>query len=226
MEHRSASEREKIKGADLTDDSGTDQGFIPRQTAREKWGEKADQYEALLDRYLNEVFGKKVTYQGETALTVYHCISAGRTEGAENVWGSAYPYLVPVESVGDLTHENYISQKEITATDFFKGLATIDDTFPQTLSLKDDIEINRSPCGTVLSLQLAGKSFTGRQIRTAFSLRSANFDIKAEKEKVTFTVRGYGHLVGMSQFGAKIMAEQGSTFEEILTWYYKGCEVE
>ena len=75
------------------------------------------------------------------------------------------------------------------------------------------------------TVTLFGKEFTGSDIRSAFSLRSANFDLEMGEETVTFTVRGYGHGVGMSQFGANTMASQGSKYKEILAWYYKGCTV-
>ena len=76
-------------------------------------------------------------------------------------------------------------------------------------------------------MTLFGNKFTGRQMRDIFSLRSANFDIETDgdKKNITFTVRGYGHLVGMSQAGAKTMAQNGADFREILLHYYPGCEI-
>ncbi len=87
-------------------------------------------------------------------------------------------------------------------------------------------ECDYSPSGTVISLAVGETSFTGQQLRNAFSLRSANFDLVYEDGSFRFTVRGYGHGVGMSQHGACCMAEQGSRFDEILLWYYPGCQVE
>ena len=69
------------------------------------------------------------------------------------------------------------------------------------------------------------KTFSGQKIREAFNLRSANFDLKYEDKKFVFTVRGFGHGVGMSQYGALFMAKEGSNYKEILKWYYTGCEI-
>ena len=206
----------------ISDDSAVHQAFITREVARAKWGEKATEYEQRLDALIGQVLGKAVTYQGAPALTVYHALCAGRTESAQAVWGSKVPYLVPKESVGDLLGEGYISQKTVTKTQFLEGLS-----LENGVQGEEPVgEITRTESGTVEKAVLFGKEFTGSQIRSAFSLRSANFDLEFSEEQVTFTVRGYGHLVGMSQFGANTMAQQGSDYREILEWYYTGCTVE
>ena len=224
MAQRKADPPAFLKGADMTDDSSTDQGFITRELALAKWGEKGKEYAAKLDGWLDEIAGVQVTYEGAPALTVYHSISGGRTESAANVWGGNYPYLVPVESVGDLMSEGYVSQKSVSKEQFLQTLATLD----SSIDTDGECTVDQPECsqsGTVLTISLCGKSFSGKQIRSAFSLRSANFDVELSDDSVEFTVRGHGHLVGMSQFGAKTMAEQGSTDEEILSWYYPGCTV-
>lgn len=206
----------------ISDDSATDQAFITKEIARAKWGSKAGEYEQRLTRLIGEVLGKQVTYEGQPALTVYHALSAGRTESAETVWGSEIPYLVPVESVGDVLGDGYISQKAVSKSEFLAGLSLTQDVpWEQAVG-----EITRSDSGMVITAVLFGKEYTGRILRDLFSLRSSNFDIEVEEEQVTFVVRGYGHGVGMSQFGANTMAQQGSSYIEILKWYYKGCKVE
>ncbi len=210
------------KNQPISDNSATDQAFITKEQAREKWGSKAEEYEARLTNLVASVLGQQVTYEGAPALTVYHALSAGRTESAQVVWGSPIPYLVPVESVGDVLGEGYISKVAVTQSEFL-----------QTLSLDSDVQwseavgdITRSESGTVTAITLFGKEYTGRQLRELFSLRSANFDLEVEESGVTFVVHGYGHGVGMSQFGANTMARQGSSYKEILEWYYPGCVVE
>ncbi len=206
----------------ISDDSATHQAFITKEVARAKWGEKADEYEKRLTHLISQVAGDLVLYEHAPALTVYHALSAGRTERAKTVWGEEIPYLTSVESVGDVLAGGYISQKQVTKAEFLKGLSLSDGVQnAQPLG-----EVTRSPAGTVETAQLFGKEFTGSEIRSAFSLRSANFDLEIGEETVTFTVRGYGHGVGMSQFGANTLASQGSDYKEILEWYYKGCNVE
>ena len=93
-------------------------------------------------------------------------------------------------------------------------------------NLKDVIGKEKlSKAGTVLKIEIAKKELSGEQIRKAFSLKSAAFKIQATEKEVTFKVSGYGHGVGMSQYGADFMARQGSTYDEILMHYYKGTEI-
>ncbi len=205
----------------ISDDSATAQAFITKEVARAKWGEQADAYEKRLTDIVSQVAGELVLYQNAPALTVYHALSAGRTESAKTAWGEEIPYLVPVESVGDVLAGGYISVKSLSKAEFLEGLS-LSETVQEEQPLG---EITRSENGTVETIALFGKEFTGREIRSAFSLRSANFDLEMGEETVTFTVRGYGHGVGMSQFGANTMAKQGSNYKEILQWYYKGCTV-
>ncbi len=206
----------------ISDDSATHQAFITKEVARAKWGEQAEEYQKRLEGLVSQVAGELVLYENAPALTVYHALSAGRTESAKTVWGQEIPYLTSVESVGDVLAGGYISQKSLSKTEFLQGLSLTDGVQgEQPLG-----EITRSESGTVTKAELFGKEFTGSEIRSAFSLRSANFDVEMGEERVTFTVRGYGHGVGMSQFGANTMASQGSNYKEILAWYYKGCRVE
>lgn len=205
----------------ISDDSATAQAFITKEVARAKWGEQADVYEKRLADLVSQVARELVLYENAPALTVYHAISSGRTESAKTMWGEEIPYLTSVESVGDVLAGGYISAKNLSKGEFLKGLSLSDGvTGEQPLG-----DMIHSSSGTVEKVTLFGKNFTGQEIRSAFSLRSANFDVEIGEETVTFTVRGYGHGVGMSQFGANTMATQGSDYKEILQWYYKGCTV-
>lgn len=213
-----------LKGADVTDDYHLDQSFLTREEAMEKWGDHAQEYANKIDGIVEAVKGLTVTYNGQLADTVYHAISGGKTESAQVVWGSGEDYLVPVESVGDLLAPDYLSEVSYTQEQFKEKAKTLG------VELAGEPESwlgesTTSESGTVLSFNLCGTALTGVQMRSAFSLRSANFDLKLVDSNLVFTVRGYGHGVGMSQYGAKCMAEQGSSFQEILQWYYPGCEV-
>ncbi|MBR4868370.1 MAG: stage II sporulation protein D [Clostridia bacterium] len=215
----------RLPGAQMTDDSAVDQGFIPRKVALEKWGAQAETYQTRLDGLIGAVSGQLLTYKGKPALTVYHALSAGRTESAKTMWGSDYPYLTEVESVGDLMNEQYITKKTVTRSDFIAALAKITPTAATSELAAGIGQPAKSKSGTVLTLPAMGKTYKGTDLRRAFSLRSANFDVEEADGQITFTVRGYGHGVGMSQFGASVMAQQGSTYQEILAWYYPGCKL-
>ena len=212
---------------DISDDPSVDQCFITRDTARQRWGDKAAEYEKRLDSLIKSVEGKAVTYNGEVANTVYHSISPGKTLSSEEVWGNAVPYLVEVESVGDLLADGYLSREEIPAADFEQKMISAG---AESMS-EDKAAYISSPVygksGSVLTLTVGNKEFSGSDIRKIFSLRSCAFDVSfnGDSDSFVFTVRGYGHGVGMSQNGAIAAANQGSKYDEILKWYYPGCEV-
>lgn len=209
---------------DLSADSSTDQGFISQDKLSEKWGENTESYQKKITDAVDEVLGYVLTYEKQPIFAAYHAISGGKTESAKNVWDTDYPYLQPVDSVGDLLCSTYLSEVSLTAEEFAaaaKELCTLSGDPSAWVG-----EITRSNSGTVLSCLLGGTSVTGKQMRTAFSLRSANFDVVYENGSFKFTVRGYGHGVGMSQYGANYMALQGNNFMEILAWYYKDCTLE
>lgn len=209
---------------DLTDNPKTHQCYISRETARERWGEKADEYTQKIDSAVKAVSGQVLTYDGGIALTAYHAISSGETENCSDVWGSDVPYLVSVDSVGDKTAEKYLTTVALTADEVSSLMNGIAKTQGDTKNWFSDI--NRCDTGRVKSLKFCGRDTTGAEVAEALSLRSANFEISVADSTFTFTVRGYGHGLGMSQNGADYMAKQGSSYEEILKWYYTGCELE
>lgn len=209
---------------DITDDSSIDQAFIPYDEAMAKWGENAPTYEEKIRAAVKSVLYEKITYDGKLILAAYHAISSGRTENAADTWGGNYAYLTSVDSSGDKLSPNYLSTAEFTADELKEKLS-------EYATLTGDGsgwigEISRTETGTVLTAVIGGKSISGGNIRKALSLRSANFDIAAEGGKFTFTVRGYGHGIGMSQYGAHYLAMQGKTYKEILLHYYPGCKIE
>lgn len=211
------------KEYDITDDYTTDQCYISLETARDRWGSKADEYEQKLKNIIKEVTGETLTYDGEVVLSVYHAVSSGKTESAENVWGKDYPYLQAADSQGDKQADNYISTKTVTSTDF-KTVFGSKVTLPENLDecFKD---ISRTDSGTIKTLKVGDTEFKGSEIRTLFDLKSSNFEVSFKDDVFTFTVYGYGHGVGMSQNGANFMAKQGKTYDEILKHYYTGCQI-
>lgn len=206
---------------DITDDFTTDQSYIDTQKQKEKWGDKYGEYSEKISKAVTSVLGKTVQYKGEYALTVYTAYSTGKTESAKNVWGKDIPYLTPVDSVGDMLCPDYLSTVSLSEAQIKEKLPKIKD-----IAAKDWFSSpTYSDSSTVMSMKFADTVLTGSEIKTALSLKSAAFEVKNQNGTFVFTVRGYGHLVGMSQYGANYMAMQGSTYEEILKWYYKGCEV-
>ena len=209
---------------DITDDSSIDQNYIDIDMRKEKYGDNFEKYEKALQSAISQVLNKTITYNNEPILAVYCDTSGGKTESAKNMWGKDYPYLQPVESISDMMSDKYISTVTYTS-DEFKSMAS---SLKTTLSGDAKNWIGAPKCsnsGTVLKQKIGSKEFSGSEIRTAFNLRSANFDIDYKDQKFIFTVRGYGHGVGMSQNGANYMAKNKSSYEEILLWYYTGCKI-
>ena len=212
------------KDYDITTDMGTDQSFITEEKAREKWGDKADEYCDKLKGAVKEVEDFAITYDGKPILAVYHAISSGKTEDCKNVWGKEYPYLKAVASPGDSLAPDYISKAVFSADD-------LRDKLSKTVKLSGEPKdyfgkAERTDSGTVKSIEVCGADLSGGEIRSALSLKSSNFEISYKDGEFVFTVYGYGHGVGMSQYGADCMAKQGSDFKEILLHYYSGCRVE
>ncbi len=217
-------EKRQDKEYDITDTSSSDQAFLTVAEAKERFGASYDKYSEKITAAVDEVLGQTVTYQGKPILAVCHSISGGRTESATNMWGGEYPYLQPVESVGDVLNPNYLSEVKVSAEDMEKAFKSLEITTDKEPSEWLG-EIKRSDSGTVLNITICGKAVKGSELRSALGLRSANFDVEYSDSNFKFTVRGYGHGVGMSQYGAQFMALQGSSYKEILLWYYTDCEI-
>lgn len=218
-------DKRKNETYDVSCDSTSDQAYITMEKAAEKWGDKAEEYKKKIQSAVESVIGYKITYNGKLILAAYHAISSGKTEKGENVWGKGYEYLSSVESIGDLLAEGYLSAVTFTPDEFKAKAAELKATMSGEAStwLREPA---RTETGMVKQYQLGDKQVSGADMRKAFGLRSANFDLAFADNKFTFTVRGYGHGTGMSQNGANYMAKQGSTFLEILSWYYPECKLE
>lgn len=214
----------KNKSYDITDNHITDQSFITEKAAREKWGEKADEYVEKIKSAISDTENEVITYNGSPITAVYHAISSGKTETAENVWGMAIPYLVSVSSEGDKLASGYISEKSFTEAELTKLLSESMEI--SAIKKSDFSNITRSKSGTILKIKVCGKEMTGARLRSILDLRSSNFEITYKDDKFVFKTYGYGHSVGMSQNGANYMAKQGKNYKEILKHYYKDCKIE
>ena len=177
----------------------------------------------------DEVSGAVLCWDGAPAAACYHSSSAGQTEASQNVWLTAVPYLQGVASPWDADAPGFETSVTYSAEQVY--------TILTGLGLDAD-EIPNAPAGWfgegvldsagyVAQMPVCGQVFTGTRLRSAFSLRSAAFTVAydAGENAFVFTTHGYGHGVGLSQYGAKVMAEDGKTWREILEWYFPGCEV-
>ena len=212
------------KDYDITDDYSIDQGYLTQKKRKEKYKDSFEKMEKRVKNLVKTVKNQLIFYKNEPILALYHDTSGGKTENAKDIWGGDYPYLVAVESVSDLLNPEYLSTVTYTKPEFLARLKTLGGSLSND---KSDFvgKATTTDSGTVKTIKIGAKSYTGQSVRKAFSLRSANFDLVYEDKKFIFTVRGFGHGVGMSQYGAKSMANDGDSYKQILEWYYKGCKI-
>lgn len=199
-------------------------GWTDTDVLQARWGTAYEENYARFSALADEVADALLCYQGAPAAACYHSISAGRTEASQNVWLTALPYLQGVDSPWDTTVPDY----EMTVTYSAEQTASL----LQGLGLEpgDDPSVwfgnpQWDEAGYVETQEVCGEILTGTSLRSAFSLRSASFTVAYGEGLFAFTTHGYGHGVGLSQYGAKAMAEGGATWQEILTYYFPGCTV-
>ncbi len=223
---RRAMQKEKpdaaLKGADFVT---PDENFPAAYTAealQQRWGEKYEAYRKKLETAVDSVTGYTVQRDGELIDACYFAISNGSTESAATVWGADIPYLQAVASPGDRLAPDYSTTLTLSADEVKTALAA-----ETTVTLSADTATwfgkpTLSAAGTVDTIPVGGTPLQGTRVRELLGLRSATFTVACEKDRFTFTVYGYGHGVGMSQYGADYLARQGYTYEEILQYYYQG----
>ena len=216
-----------LKGADFSADPDNWRGYVTKAQAEERFGNKFDVYWGKICEGADLGSGYVAVYEDEPIVAAYHSLSAGKTEAASNVWQGNAPYLLPAESFGDTLAEGYETTAVFTPQEVKKRLqkenAAVDLTDNDYENWFETTEYSDS--GYVLDILCGGQRFSGIDLRRIFELRSSNFDISYEKSGFTFSVRGYGHGVGLSQYGADYMARQGADFKEIIEHYYTGCEL-
>lgn len=222
---------EKNHGADLTCDSEQWRVYVPEEVMRERWGENFEENYNILQEAAQEVKGQKLTWQGEPACTAYFAISSGNTESAGNVWDDmeeGFPYLQAAASPGDALADGYLSTQVFTEEEFRSAVSSAFTEDPPQLSGPAEDwfgSVETTPSGYIKNVVLGGKTISGPQLRAALSLRSACFTEEYQNGAFVFTVRGWGHGVGMSQAGAIFLAKRGETYRDILAHYYPGTEL-
>lgn len=210
--------------ADICTDFACCQAYVHLEDAAIDWGTQAADYESRIRSAVYQTSGETIDYDGSPILAVFHASSAGQTRQAGAVWVSDLPYLQSVASPESAdTVPNYHTEVTYSQSELRQLLLPLD---PQII-LGDDVGSWLSnpiteDGGSVVCVDIGGQSVSGTSIRSALSLRSACFTWSWEGDACTFSVTGYGHGVGLSQYGANTMASAGATYQDILTHYYTG----
>ena len=209
----------------LTADPARRQGYLTDAVLRSYWGTAYEENYTRLAALVDAVETQVLYYDGAPAGTSYFALSNGQTEASENVWGAAVPYLVPVDSSTDLAADNYIYTVSFSTAQLEQLLAGLGLAPDSAAPGSWFGEAEWTPSGYVASLPVCGQRITGPALRKALGLRSACFTVQYTDGNYIFTTKGYGHGVGMSQWGAKALAEQGQTAAQILAHYFPGTEL-
>ena len=196
----------KHDNADVCSDSGCCQAYLSQEISDR------------VKEAVSQTKGQVLTYQGNIIEATYFSCSGGKTEDAEAVWGSDIPYLQSVESPGEEMAPRYTDTVHFTTNAFRDRLGLADGQ----IRIEN---IRYTKGGGVLDLSINGRIFSGIELRKLLQLRSTAFVITVMGESVTITTKGFGHRVGMSQYGAEAMALEGKTYQEILSHYYVGTEL-
>lgn len=202
----------------LTDDVKT-QSYRDNNQLRVMWGNSFDTYYNKVKKAVEATKGQVITYNNQYIDAVYHSTSNGYTESSYEVFGYNHPYLVSVNSSWDINATSFLRETSFTFDNLQKilGINFNSDTLVEVIS--------RTPSGRVSRLRINDNYYSGIEFRNLLGLRSADFDINVSHDKVIITTRGYGHGVGMSQYGANGMANNGKTYVEILKHYYPGTTI-
>ncbi len=201
-------------------DAGCCQSYITETSYLEKGGT-----ETSIEKVRSAVeatSGQVLTYDGELIEATYFSCSGGATEDAAAVWGAEFPYLKSVSSPGEEKAAVYTQSRSFTPEEFQEALGR---------TLPGDPESWFTICtytegGGVAAMTICGETYSGTQLRSLLGLRSTAFTLEASPAQILLTTRGYGHRVGMSQYGADAMAASGSSYAQILAHYYPGTALQ
>ena len=210
----------KINSATTSYDLVTDitnQVYITPEQMQEKWGSDYEYYYNRVKKAVEDTKNLVMEYEGEIISAYYFAMSNGYTEDVSLVFGENRDYLVSVDSTWDEGVKNFTTTTTFSKQDFCTKL-NIDCT---NIVIGD---IVRSETNRVNTITINDQEFKGTTFRTLLGLRSTDFTIDISDD-VKITTKGYGHGVGMSQYGANAMAKNGSNYEEILHHYYKDVDI-
>ena len=195
-----------------------DQCYISKNQMKKNWKDNYEKNYNKILKAVNETSNEYLTYKDKVIISFYFSISNGYTENCENVFSQKLDYLKSVDSSWD---KDYLYKEKTIKID--------ENVFLKKLGISSNkvssIKIDRSSTGRINKIIINNKSFKGTTFRKLLSLRSTDVEIKVDNGKVIINTKGYGHGVGMSQYGANSMAKKGYKYDEILKYYYTGVEI-
>ena len=201
-------------------DTVMNQVYLDEEQMKNKWQDNYEEYFNKLKQAVLETKGEYLTYNGEVIQAFFFSTSTGKTENVEEVFQEALPYLRSVDSSWDSEISPVFSEvNTFKLSEFYQRL---------NLNYSENLDIDvleTTSTGRIKKIKINGQEFSGTDISQKLNLRSNFFTIIKSGEYVTITTKGYGHGVGMSQYGAQGMAKAGYKYDEILKHYYQGVEI-
>jgi len=214
-------------GAQLCDDPAHCKAYCAvSEAASALWGGEAERYRACIEASVTDTDGLVAVFEGRPIAAVFHAASGPFTEAAVDVWGSATPYLQSVESPGGAESGRYTATVTMGQQAFREAVLQ---AYPEAVFPEDPSQwfkaSRRSDAGGIIDVAVGGVRVSGTAIRQMAGLNSTNFRIQIEGDDLIFTTTGYGHGVGMSQYGARALALTGYSFDRIIKHYFTGVEL-
>lgn len=204
------------------------QAYLNINEKKKAWGKDGDEYLKKLKKVVKETEGKVLSYNDQLVkYPQYFSTSSGNTEDAVAVFSEDVPYLKSVESPGEEISPKYESEISISISDFKSKIKKSIPNSDLENNINEEVKIlSRNTGGTVDDIKIGDVTIKGKEFRKIFGLNSANFTLEVLEDKINIKCLGYGHGVGMSQWGANVMAKEGSKYDEILEHYFKGSKIE
>jgi stage II sporulation protein D len=214
----------KINGLNSKDsdvsDTTKDQVYKNKEELKTVWGKDFSwKYKKVSDA-VEATKGEILTYNEKPITASFFSTSNGRTENSEEYWSTAMPYLRSVDSPWDLNSPKYQNRISVSVTDFEKKLNIKLPNSKNVGTIK-----KKTSGGRIAEFIISGKTFTGREIREKLGLKSTDFSMSRNGAEIVIDTKGYGHGVGMSQYGANGLASQGKKYLDIINHYYQGVQI-
>ncbi len=190
------------------------QAYISVDIMKKRWGKN---FETNYNKIKDDVYataGEILEYNNEPILATFCSTTNGYTEECQNVWTQDLPYLKSVKSDGDELSPYFSDRVSVTK-----------DSFAKIFGGSNPVISEKTKAGYVKAVKVGEKTYTGNEIRKTFGLKSTSFTISTDKNNIVFSTKGYGHGVGMSQYGACYMANNGDNYKTILKHYYTGINI-
>ncbi len=213
-------------GADVSTDYQQSQAWISSEKLKERWGTQYERYWGKINRATQETRGEVITYNGEFINAVFHSTSGQRTASAKEVWGFDYPYLMSVPCSWDEKSPRYQERKEFALADIEQLLGAETQVVAAVQNGSGITQIiDNTQSGRVGQIRIGNKVLSGLTVREKLNLHSTRFNVEIQGGKMIFNTIGYGHGVGLCQYGANGMAKAGQDYRQILTKYYTGVAI-